>query len=184
MIAEKKLRHELPLPEGIKASMTEEGLLTVEGPGGKVSKLLDHPLIQIKIDNNKITLTPKKFTKNEKILSNTFRAHIRNMIRGAQGQYTYKMKICSSHFPMTVTVEGNTLTVKNLFGEKVPRKAKLLEGVKVTVSGDTITIQSPDREAAGQTAANIEQCTRITNKDKRVFADGIWITEKAGAPVK
>ncbi len=184
MIAEKKLKHEIPLPEGVKADLTEDRLLTIEGPNGKVSKLFNHPCVQVKVEGNLVKITPKKFTKNEKVLVNTFRAHIRNMIKGAQGQYVYKMKVCSSHFPMTVSLEGSTLIVKNLFGEKVPRKAKILKGAKVTIEGDIITIQSPDKEIAGQTAANIEQCTRITNRDRRVFADGIWITEKSGVKVK
>jgi len=184
MIAEKNLKHEIPIPEGVKAEISEDGLLTIEGSNGNVSKLFDHPLVEIKIEENKIKLFPKKFTKNEKILVNTFRAHIRNMITGVGEQYTYKLKICSSHFPMTVNLEGDTLIVKNLFGEKVPRKAKILEGVKVKIEGEIITIQSPNKEAAEQTAANIEQSTRITNRDRRVFADGIWITEKAGVPIK
>lgn len=184
MIAEKNLKHEIELPEGLKAEYSEEGVLTIEGPQGKVTKILDHPKIEIKIEENKIKLTPKKFTKNEKILVNTFRGHVNNMIKGAQEQYTYKLKICSSHFPMTVTIDGDTLTIKNLFGEKVPRKAKILEGAKVQIEGEIITITSNNKEIAGQTAANMEQSTRITNRDRRVFADGLWITEKAGVAVK
>lgn len=179
MIAEKKLKHEIKLPEGTKAEYSEDRILTIEGPQGKVSKALDHPMIEVKIAGDKIKLTPRKFTKNEKKLVNTFRAHIRNMIAGAGEKYTYKLKVCSSHFPMSVTVEKDTLTVKNLFGEKVPRKAKILEGTEVKIEGDIITVTSNNKEAAGQTAANIEQSTRITNRDRRVFADGIWISEKA-----
>jgi large subunit ribosomal protein L6 len=32
----------------------------------------------------------------------------------------------------------------------------------------------------GQTAASIEQLTRVTDKDTRVFQDGVYITEKPG----
>ncbi|RLI40158.1 50S ribosomal protein L6, partial [Candidatus Bathyarchaeota archaeon] len=33
-------------------------------------------------------------------------------------------------------------------------------------------------EEVGQTAANIEQATRIKNKDPRKFLDGIYVYEK------
>jgi len=184
MIPQKKLIHEIPLPEGVKAEISEDSILTVEGPAGKVSKSLDNPMIKVTVEGNAVKVLPKKFTKNEKKLTNTFRAHIKNLIKGAQEKYTYKLKVCSSHFPMTVTKEGNTITVKNLFGEKVPRKAKVLEGVDVKIEGDIITLTGTSKENVGQTAANIEQSTRITNRDRRVFGDGIWITEKAGAPIK
>ncbi len=182
MIPQKKLLHEITIPQGVKASISE-GLLTIEGPEGTVSKLFDHPLIETKVESNKILLIPKKFTRNEKILVNTYKAHILNMMIGVQKLYTYELKVCSSHFPMTVTLEANKLVVKNLFGEKVPRKAKIVEGVKVTIDKDIITVKGANKESVSQTAANIEQSTRITNRDRRVFADGIWISKKEGESI-
>ncbi|PSP31946.1 50S ribosomal protein L6, partial [Halobacteriales archaeon QH_10_67_22] len=35
-----------------------------------------------------------------------------------------------------------------------------------------------DIEAVGQTAADIEQLTRVQDKDVRVFQDGVYITDK------
>jgi large subunit ribosomal protein L6 len=69
--------------------------------------------------------------------------------------------------------------VNNYFGEKVPRAAKILDGVNVKVSNKTeITVSGIDKEAVGQTAANIERCTTIKNRDRRVFQDGIYLLNK------
>jgi len=105
-------------------------------------------------------------------------AHVRNMIKGTQNVYTYKLKVCYVHFPMTVKVEGNVVMINNFLGERQSRQAEIMDGVKVEVKKDDISVISADKEKAGQTAARIETATKITSRDRRVYQDGIFITEK------
>jgi len=177
MIEERRLRKEIVIPQDVEIDIGD--VITVKKKNHVVKKRLSFPTVSIVKKESKIVIEPKKFTKNEKTIINTFKAHLLNMIKGVQEPYVYKVQICSSHFPMAVTMEGKKLVVKNFFGEKVPRKADILENVDVKIEGDMITITSPDMELAGQTAANFEQCTRITNRDRRIFQDGLWITDKA-----
>lgn len=114
----------------------------------------------------------------------TFKAHINNMIKGVTEGFKYRLKVVYSHFPMTVKVQGDEVVIENFLGEKNPRRAKILPGVTVKVKGSEIEVEGIDKEAVGQTAANIEQATRITKWDRRVFQDGIYIVEKAGKPIK
>jgi large subunit ribosomal protein L6 len=84
---------------------------------------------------------------------------------------------------MNVALSGNELVVKNFLGEKVPRTIKFDQGVKVKISGDIIEIESPDIELAGRTASKFEGLTFVSKRDRRIFQDGIYITQKAGVDV-
>ena len=105
-------------------------------------------------------------------------SHIRNMITGVTKGFTYKMKIIFTHFPIQVNVEGDKVVIRNFLGERAPRVAKILPGVKVEVQKEDVLVKGIDIEAVGQTAANIEQATKVKGKDIRVFLDGIYIYEK------
>jgi large subunit ribosomal protein L6 len=54
----------------------------------------------------------------------------------------------------------------------------VLEGVKVTVRGEEVVVEGSDLNAVSQTAANIQNATRIKKKDQRVFLDGIYVFQK------
>jgi large subunit ribosomal protein L6 len=105
------------------------------------------------------------------------------MIKGLKEPWVYKLEVCFSHFPISVAIANKQLIIKNFFGERNPRYVKLLDGVDVEIRGNIIEVRSHDKELAGRQAALIEQATRITDKDRRIFQDGIWIIEKAGKPI-
>ena len=106
------------------------------------------------------------------------KAHINNMLIGVTDGFTYKMKIVFAHFPMTVKVSGNKVNIDNFIGERSPRLSNIVGSAKVSVKGDEVTITGVNKEDVGQTMANLEQATKITGKDPRVFQDGIYLVSK------
>ena len=173
-----EITEKLKIPEGVTVNI-ESHSIKAKGPKGENSKVIFHPRINIEQKDDFIVLNAKKATKNEKTILNTLKAHIRNLVNGVKEAYEYELKICSGHFPMNVSVQGNELIIKNFFGEKKPRKAKILQGVEVKVEGDIIKVSGIDIDNVSQTASKIEQTTRRTGFDRRVYQDGIWLTKKA-----
>jgi len=178
----KELYQEIEIPEGVEAEINGI-ILKVSGPEGKVEKKFSINNLEFKKEDNKIIIGNKKATKKEKKLMNTIASHIKNMIKGVQEKFEYQLKICFSHFPITVEIKDKEAIIKNFLGEKIPRKTKILEGVEVEIDKDIIKIISVNKELAGQVAANFEIATKIRNRDKRVFQDGIFIINKAGKEI-
>jgi large subunit ribosomal protein L6 len=174
-----KLLIEIEVPEGVNASL-EENILKVTGSQGEVSRDFKLGRNQLKVEGNKIIFSNKKGTKTDKRMMNTITAHIKNMIKGVQEKFEYKVKICFGHFPFTVKQDGNKVIVKNFLGEKIDRIVSIPEGTELDMGKEIITIKSVDKEIAGQAAANFEAATRIKGRDKRIFQDGIYIIDKAG----
>jgi large subunit ribosomal protein L6 len=175
----KELSVEVEIPEGVEVNI-EGNSVNVKGSGGESKKTFNVGKLNLEIKDNKVIMGNKKSTKMEKKLMNTLAAHIKNMIKGVQEKFEYELKICFHHFPITVDVQGDKAIIKNFLGEKIPREAGIVEGANVQVEKDIIKVDSIDKDIAGQTAANFEKATKIKMRDRRVFQDGIFITNKAG----
>lgn len=172
------LRKEIELPENIRFRTNQT--IKITGPQGEVGKKLVYPKIKIFQEGDKIILESKKASKREKKILNSFYAHLENMLKGVTEKHTYKLKICSGHFPMNVSVSNNQVLIKNFLGESVPRKLTIKPKAEVKIQGNEIIVTSTSKQVAGQVAADIEQLTKIKGRDLRIFQDGCWITYKNG----
>jgi large subunit ribosomal protein L6 len=173
-----EIKEEMMIPDGVQITL-KGSTVTVQGPKGTLSKMLSHPKIDLAVKDSTVQISCSQAPhKKEKALVGTFKAHIRNMVKGVTEGYECQMKTVFSHFPIKSSVEGNHLMIQNFLGERHPRKADILETVKVEVKGEHLTITGIDKEKVGQTAANIERATRVKNRDIRVFQDGIYIVKR------
>jgi len=82
---------------------------------------------------------------------------------------------------MQVDVDGDEIVIENFLGERAPRRTPIRGDTEVEIDGEELTLRGADKEAVGQTAADIEQLTKVTDKDNRVFQDGVYIVEKPSA---
>jgi len=172
----KDFKQEIEIPEGIEASLDGKMLKMKKGNDSVEKKIP----IEIKIDGKNIILEATNSGKKEKKMINTYLSHLKNMVEGLREKYEYHLQICAVHFPMNVSVDktNSTVIIKNFLGEVKPRISKIAPNAEVKIEKDIISVSSSDKDAAGQTAANIENATRICDRDRRIFQDGIFITKK------
>ena len=174
----KEIARTIEIPEGVSVSLSRD-VFTARGPQGTVERMFWYPGIKIEVREGEVVVDAESSRKEQKAMVGTFASHIKNLMIGVSEGFECKMTIVYAHFPMQVKVEGKTLVIGNFLGEKKPRIAKILGESKVKVSGNEVTITGINKEDVGQTAANIEQKTKIKRFDPRVFQDGIYIVQKA-----
>jgi large subunit ribosomal protein L6 len=142
-----------------------------KGPNGQVEKTFT-PLVSIKLDNSQVSV------EGEKSYATTVENCISNMMQGVSDGFKKELKVIYAHFPISLEVKGKDILIKNFQGEKQPRTALVAGDTKVAVKGQLISVSGPDKEAVGQTAANLKQATKIKDKDDRIFQDGIYEVEQ------
>jgi len=151
----------------------------VTGPKGFLERDFYSPLfrkdIAIKRIDNKISISTESKNKKVKAMIGAIRAHVLNMFSGVKEGFEMKLKIVYMHFPFTVKVTGNEISVTNFLGEKTPRKTRVVGNCKVEIKGDEIIVAGINKEEVGETALNLERVTRIKSRDRRVFQDGIFM---------
>lgn len=167
----------IEIPENVTIKV-EGKVVEVVGKKGRLVRDFSHAPISIRLENDLIIVRSEWPRKREAALVGTVYSHIRNMIIGVTEGFTYKLKIVFSHFPISVKVDGKRVIIDNFTGERSSRIAKIVGDVKVKVESEDIVVQGINLESVSQTAANIEQATKIKKKDPRVFLDGIYVYER------
>lgn len=183
MSTETAQQTKIALPEEVDAS--KDGLdLVIEGPNGSVAKRLWYPNVSVEAAEDAVVVATDRSDRATAATMGTFVSHIENMVHGVLEGWEYRMRIVYSHFPMQVSVQNGEIVVENFVGERSPRRTNVHGETDVEIDEDEIILRGPDKEAVGQTAADLEQLTRIRDKDIRVFQDGAYITEKPRGGLK
>ena len=169
---------EIQIPNDVKVNL-KGSMLYVQGPLGNAYKNFKKIPVLIEINNNKILLKKTGERKKHQAILNTARSLIQTLCIGVVDGFTIKMKIVYSHFPITVSIEGKKVLVKNFQGERAERVSVIKGDTLVVAKGDDVIITGPVLTDVSQTAANIQLNTKVKNKDHRVFLDGIYKYYKA-----
>ncbi|MHA2231276.1 MAG: 50S ribosomal protein L6 [Candidatus Hodarchaeales archaeon] len=179
-VVEEKTIH---IPAEVQLELNEKAV-TVKGPKGELSRGFDRLPVYIDYNKDEGHVAIRSFfgRQFERAIVGTVAGHIENMIVGVTKAFEYKLKIISSHFPMTVKRTGDQIEVKNHYGERAAKYAKIVGNTQMKVVGDDVILTGIDKEALGQTAANLQEITRLRGKrrkDPTTFMDGIYLFERS-----
>jgi large subunit ribosomal protein L6 len=167
----------LELSKGVSAKF-ENGILTVNGPLGKVSQDFSKIPVDIQLGAAKISILTHGARRKNRSILNTAKSLIHNAVEGVTKGYEYRLKVIYAHFPVTVKVQGKKVLVENFYGERSPRVAEIVGDTKAEVQGEDVVLSGVSLQDVGQTAANLEQATLVKRKDQRVFLDGVYVYER------
>ncbi len=167
----------ISVPDTVKVA-EKHRILSVEGPLGKTRKNFKKIPVELQISGKNIIIKSVGTRKKDYAIFKTAESLVNSLIKGVQKGYTFKMKIVYAHFPITVKSKDGFIHVENFQGERAPRVSKIFGTTKVVPKGDDVIITGPVLTDVSQTAAALQQNTKVKNKDSRVFLDGIYLFEK------
>jgi len=160
------IRLEVPIPEDVELEI-EEKKIRVKGPLGQLEKDFSYAKkVNIFKEDNRVVLETYFARKRDRALIGMLAGKIKNMIEGVQRGYRYRMHIVYAHFPMNLKVSENEVLIENFLGRRDTIRVKILKGVTVKVAKGEVIVEGLDKEAVGQTAANLHQAAKLRGKRK------------------
>ena len=173
--------NEVDIPEGVTVTLKARHV-TVTGPRGTLERSFKFIKIDLKLAGPKAKpnkVRAEMWFGNRKGLAciRSVTSSIQNMIIGVTKGFEYKMRMVYAHFPINISIEddGKMVAIRNFLGEKRVRTVDMLSGVDIVRSQDVkdeLVLSGNDINCVSQSAANIQQATRVKNKDIRKFLDG------------
>jgi large subunit ribosomal protein L6 len=166
----------IELPDKVEAKK-EGDFIIIKGTLGSARIKVNEKYIGVNVDNKSIELSPSK-SKNlgnrAGLVETAIASRINSSIEGVVKDIERRLQVVYVQFPIALEVKGNTLLIKNLFGERVPREANIVGDTKLEVKGQEIIVKGVDIYDVGQTIANIRKACKAKQKDTRIFQDGIY----------
>jgi len=163
------------IPAGVEVTL-EGGVLTVKGPKTTLARPMKD-LVNIKIADGTIELSPAEETKEAKALWGTYAAHTRNMITGVTEGFTKILEIEGVGY--RAEVKGSEIVLNVGFSH--PVNLEIPEGISAEVVKSVITLTGSDKDALGQFAANVRKVKKPEPyKGKGIRYQGEYVIRKQG----
>ncbi|MGC8975911.1 MAG: 50S ribosomal protein L6, partial [Thermoprotei archaeon] len=155
------VKDHVDIPEDVTV-LVDGHKVVVKGPKGEIARDFSFAeKVKISVEDGKVMVSTFFARREDVAQVYAISAHIKNMILGVTKGFRYWLRIVYSHFPISVKVEDDKVLIENFIGERNPRVAKIIGNVKVKVQKNDIVVEGINLEEVSQTAANIEQATKI-----------------------
>ena len=140
------------IPEKVDVSITEDNVLTVDGPKGSLTEDLDSRM-NITVDEEEIVVERPTNSKPDKSSHGLTRSLIVNMIEGVTSGFKKKLEINGVGY--RAVKQGNKLEIQAGYSHPVVVEP---EGdIEFNVEDGEIIVEGVDKQLVGQVAADIRQ---------------------------
>jgi len=169
-------RMPIDVPAGVTVSIDGQDVL-VKGPKGELSLTVAEP-IQVALEENQIVVSRPNDERLAKSLHGLTRTLINNNVVGVTQGYEKKLEVVGTGY--RVAAKGQSLELSLGFSHSVTVDPPA--GITFAVEGnDKITVSGIDKQAVGETAANIRKLRKPEPyKGKGVRYAGEQVRRKAG----
>jgi large subunit ribosomal protein L6 len=171
----------IPLPEGVKVTVSDTNLVTVKGKLGELQQQVD-PKISVTLDGSIVHIGRKSDERDDRSKHGLYRALIANMVKGVSEGYTIVQELIGVGYKATAKEQLLELAL----GYSHNIVLELPKEVTVTTTAErgktnTIILKSNDKQLIGQIAAKIRSLRKPEPyKGKGIRFLGEEIKKKAG----
>ena len=138
-------------PSGVKFS-SDGGILTVEGPKGKLTQVYE-PYVTFKTEGNEVIVSRIDESKEARSRHGLYRKLLKNMVVGVTDGYTTVLVINGVGYK--AELKGTNVLLLSL-GYSTQIEYMIPEGIKMSLEGPTkIIVSGIDKQRVGQVCAEI-----------------------------
>lgn len=173
----------ISIPQGVTITVAKNNLVTVKGPKGELSRLVD-PDITVNVDTENSVLSVLRPTeqKRHKALHGLYRALLFNMVTGVSDGFKKTLEIVGVGYKATANGQILDLALgysHNLFLE-LPKEISVATTAEKG-KNPTIILESNDKELLGMVCAKIRSFRKPEPyKGKGIKFEGEILRRKAG----
>ncbi|KKB75742.1 MULTISPECIES: 50S ribosomal protein L6 [Bacillus] len=170
----------LEIPSGVTVTLNDN-TVTVKGPKGELTRTF-HPDMNIKIEDNVLTVERPSDNKEHRALHGTTRSIIGNMVEGVSKGFERGLELVGVGY--RASKSGNKLVLN--VGYSHPVEIVPENGIEIEVPSQTkIVVKGTDKERVGATAANIRAVrSPEPYKGKGIRYEGEMVRRKEGKSAK
>jgi large subunit ribosomal protein L6 len=145
----------IKLPQGVSLTVKPDNTVTVKGPNGELSQVVD-PDIRVEIQDGEVVLARPTEQKRHKALHGLYRSLISNMVLGVSTGYKIELEVVGVGYK--AETRGQILQLHLGYSHdihfEIPAEVKV-EARTERRSNPVITLTSNDKQLIGQIAAKI-----------------------------
>lgn len=144
----------IKVPAGVDINISESNFVVVKGPNGELSFGF-HENMDIKVDNQEISVTRPNDSLRIKALHGTTRALLNNMVIGVSEGYTKILDIKGVGYRAQLK-DPKTLVLN--VGYSNPVEMEIPEGLTIDIPKNTeVHVKGANKQMVGEFAANIRK---------------------------